>query len=856
MRKRRSAALAVVLLSAGLLAPVAAQAATGGTLYVDNGQGSNCSDTGSGTSAVPYCTIQAAVNAVAAGDTVLVEPGSYAAFTDTASGTAASPITIAGAAGNDGEFAITIDAITLSGASYVDLEGLAVQGQTTGVLIEGSSHVTIDSSYLAGEPVGTASLEIAGTSSNVTVSRDTFTPAESTNGPAVQVDPGSTGDVITTNVFETEGSGIVVNGASGTDVTSNTMSYNCNLGIDLTGASTGSSVEDNVVDYLEDPALDSDCPASTAPAASIEVDAAAVSGTTVDYNVVYSPWNGINDYLWDGTAYASAAALNTATGQAAHDLNADPQAWPNPAAGSDVIDSANANAPGELSTDVYGNARVDDPLVADTGVGAYGYFDRGAIEYEDPLIPAVTPDFQTGTAPATVHFAESVGTAGWAPVTSWSIDFGDGSAPVTNASPATVAHTFAAAGTYNVTVTATDGYGANGRGTSDATTSEWILSDNVFHPVTLDRLLDTRNGTGTGGKVAPVAANSSVKLQIDGLDGIPASGVAAVALNVTAVNPTEPGNIIAYADGTTRPTTSNVDFTTGQIAANQVIAQVGGDGAIDLYNQSVAPGTVDLVADVVGYFGTGVGLGVQVMGSPTRLVDTRNGTGTGGVVAPVGPKQTIVITPANTQQFLGPDMTAVLNVTVTNAKSFGYLTVFPDGTTMPTTSNLNFLAGQTVANQVFVQTGSDGSIDFYNNGTGTVDVIADLTAMLTNGIGAGYQPISPVRMLDTRNGTGGTTGPVASFGTVNVPMDGLDGLPANLQSVAANVTVTAPTDPGDIEVYPNYLTTAPGVSTVNFAAGETVANSTTMSTESNGLKLTNQSYGTAQLIVDVFGYYQ
>jgi hypothetical protein len=267
-------------------------------------------------------------------------------------------------------------------------------------------------------------------------------------------------------------------------------------------------------------------------------------------------------------------------------------------------------------------------------------------------------------------------------------------------------------------------------------------------------------------------------------------------------------------------------------------------------------GTVDLVADVVGYYGTGAGLGLEQLGDPRRILDTRNGTGTGGVVAPVGAKQTLVVTPANTDDFLGTGMTAVLNVTVTNPQSLGYLTVFPDGTPLPATSNLNFAAGQTVANQVFVQTGSDGAIDFYNNGTGTVDVIADLTAMFTTSIGEGYQPISPQRVLDTRSGIGGPAGAVGPFGTVDATMAGVDGLPATVSCVAANITVTAPTQNGDIEAYPDYLTTPPGTSTVNFAAGETVANSTTMSTEGGGLALTDQSTGSTQIIVDVFGYYQ
>ena len=56
----------------------------------------------------------------------------------------------------------------------------------------------------------------------------------------------------------------------------------------------------------------------------------------------------------------------------------------------------------------------------------------------------------------------------------------------------------------------------------------------------------------------------------------------------------------------------------------------------------------------------------------------------------------------------------VLNVTVTQPTRAGWVTVFPDGTSRPATSNVNFVAGATVANLVVVPVGSDGSVDLYN----------------------------------------------------------------------------------------------------------------------------------------------
>ncbi|TPG17365.1 hypothetical protein EAH86_11570, partial [Pedococcus bigeumensis] len=56
----------------------------------------------------------------------------------------------------------------------------------------------------------------------------------------------------------------------------------------------------------------------------------------------------------------------------------------------------------------------------------------------------------------------------------------------------------------------------------------------------------------------------------------------------------------------------------------------------------------------------------------------------------------------------------VVNVTVTAAKSAGFLTVYPDGSTMPTASNLNFAAGQTIPNLVIAKVGANGRIALTN----------------------------------------------------------------------------------------------------------------------------------------------
>jgi hypothetical protein len=111
------------------------------------------------------------------------------------------------------------------------------------------------------------------------------------------------------------------------------------------------------------------------------------------------------------------------------------------------------------------------------------------------------------------------------------------------------------------------------------------------------RILDTRHGTG--GYSAPVRGGQAIGLQVTGKDGVPASGVTAVVLNVTAVSPTASSHVTVYPDGKARPVTSNLNFTSGQTIPNLVIVPVGADGKVDLYNYA---GSVNLLADLAGYY--------------------------------------------------------------------------------------------------------------------------------------------------------------------------------------------------------------------------------------------------------------
>jgi hypothetical protein len=236
--------------------------------------------------------------------------------------------------------------------------------------------------------------------------------------------------------------------------------------------------------------------------------------------------------------------------------------------------------------------------------------------------------------------------------------------------------------------------------------------DGLYRALVPARILDTR-------ATAPVAGNTSIDVQVTGVGGVPATGVEAVALNLTETNATAGSYITAYPTGTSRPLASNVNMVAGQTVPNRVIVKLGTGGKVTLYN---AYGNVDLIADVNGWFtdntGTTIANGsgdVFVGTTPTRILDTRGSTPLGGNSSGV-----LTVTGVPTSAHA-----AVLNVTVTNPTAGSYLTVWPDGAPQPLASDLNFVAGLTVANLVIVQLGSGSKVDIYN-AFGNTDVIADL----------------------------------------------------------------------------------------------------------------------------------
>ncbi len=242
---------------------------------------------------------------------------------------------------------------------------------------------------------------------------------------------------------------------------------------------------------------------------------------------------------------------------------------------------------------------------------------------------------------------------------------------------------------------------------------------------------------------------------------------------------------------------------------------------------------------------------------PSRLLDTRSGVG--APAAKVGPGGTVHLQVGGRGGVPSTGVVAVLlNVTVTWPSQQGHVTVHGDGTAVPGTSNLNFVAGQTVANLVVTPVGSNGKVSLENSSGGSTHLLADIEGYYLAGTptepGA-FASLAPARILDTRAGVGAPTARVGPGATVHLQVAGEGGVAASgVSAVVLNVTVTTPTLGGYVTVHADG-SAPPVTSNLNFRPGQTVANLVVAQLGANGMvALKNGALGSIDLVADVAGY--
>jgi uncharacterized membrane protein YoaK (UPF0700 family) len=372
----------------------------------------------------------------------------------------------------------------------------------------------------------------------------------------------------------------------------------------------------------------------------------------------------------------------------------------------------------------------------------------------------------------------------------------------------------------------------------------------TYHAMTPTRVLDlTRNGTG--GLSGPFTNHAARTFTVA---GVPA-GATAVTGNLTVTGQTSGGYLFIGPAANNNPTSSTLNFPVGDDRANAVTVQLGAGNTLSITFVAPSNGpTVHAIFDVTGYFTPDTTGATYHAMSPSRVLDTRNGTGglSGPFTNHAARTFTVAGVPAGATAVTG-------NLTVTGQTSGGYLFIGPAATDNPTSSTLNFPVGDDRANAVTVQLSAGGSLSITfvgpNNGQ-SAQAIFDVTGYFTPGLtGAKYVPLTPTRVLDTRNGTGGLSGPFTNHSARNFTVAGV---PSNAAAATGNLTVTGQTSGGYLYIGPA-ANNNPTSSTLNFPLGDDRANAVTVQLGTGGalsVTFVAPSNGpSAQAIFDLTGYF-
>ena len=368
----------------------------------------------------------------------------------------------------------------------------------------------------------------------------------------------------------------------------------------------------------------------------------------------------------------------------------------------------------------------------------------------------------------------------------------------------------------------------------------------TYHPINPTRIADTRSGTGV--PLARLGAGQSLTITVPGsAPGVPATGVAAAVVNVTAINPTVPTYLSVFPTGAAGATSSSsLNAVPGTPTPNLVTVKTGSAGRISIYNHG---GTVDVAVDLAGYYARD-SADLYTALNPSRVLDTRSGTG-GVAVAKVGPGATVTLHVEGTAGVPASGVDAVtLNVTAVGATAPTHISVYPAGYAGGAgSSNLNVGPAAAVANMVLTKVSAGGDVTFLN-ASGSVDLVADVQGYYSAGTGLSLAPVPPARILDTRPGGLGAGG----SGPFLVAASG-----SRAHAVVLNLTGVAPTASTFLSLFPSSVPVAVGrtSSSINLDPGAVRANLTTTAIAA-GDPLTEIVYNNAgdiAVLADVSGYF-
>jgi hypothetical protein len=244
----------------------------------------------------------------------------------------------------------------------------------------------------------------------------------------------------------------------------------------------------------------------------------------------------------------------------------------------------------------------------------------------------------------------------------------------------------------------------------------------TYHALTPARLLDTRFANGLSGAFV---AGTPRTFGVATRGGVPANAVAVTGI-LTVTRQTSGGYIALGPVATATPSTSTLNFPTGDDRATGVTVTLGAGGTLSAVFSGAAGATTALVFDVTGYFVPDTSGATYHALTPARLLDTRFANGLSGAFV-AGTPRTFGVATRGGVPAGAVAVTGIL--TVTRQTSGGYIALGPVATATPSTSTLNFPTGDDRATGVTVTLGAGGTLSAVFKGAAgaTTALVFDVT---------------------------------------------------------------------------------------------------------------------------------
>ncbi|MEV3984528.1 fibronectin type III domain-containing protein [Nonomuraea sp. NPDC049758] len=265
-----------------------------------------------------------------------------------------------------------------------------------------------------------------------------------------------------------------------------------------------------------------------------------------------------------------------------------------------------------------------------------------------------------------------------------------------------------------------------------------------------------------------VAAGATATVKVAGVAGVPATGVASVALSVAAKGTGGAGSLVTFPSGAAEPAVTALTYRSDLYVHNLLTVKTGTDGNVRIANKGAV--TVRLYADVYGYTLTAAGAAagsVFVAVSPDEVADT--------TIAANGSLTVYPLREAGIAR--GTISHVALTLSAAGGSTTGKLTVFPTGTAKPAEVNLDYGTAAELHNYVISGLGADGSVTITNTGSGVAKVMVDLAgyfvAPSATAAGATLRPLQPARIAANVAINAGAAYTLAPLGKGGVPASGV-----------------------------------------------------------------------------------